>query len=234
MDLPQPRWLFLQEALGLTWSLLGDGPVLDEAKTQDLFEAIARAAHDGDIRSRGRCKEYFDHEEIVCLPGAVWDRAEISRRRSAIRTPRNHLGMNIWYVFTDVSLAAADVVQWASPAKRRLPQGLAHVTPAVVPDPAEEADETRAASEDSVVSARERRALEAEKRKEGYIRCARELYGDQVRAARENGRSPPDPNVSELARAIARETGGVVGTVKRALTKELICQGVTKPKVGAK
>jgi hypothetical protein len=100
---------------------------------------------------------------------------------------------------------------------------------------AQPAAESMAPTDSDATEQASQRKETAQEQRDRALQLAREIYAEQVREARGNGQPHADPNVTHIAKQVARKIGREFGTVKRWFTVDKIRTGVTKAtKVGGK
>jgi hypothetical protein len=136
--LPKPDWLTLGEALELAVEIT-------DAEQSAIQAALVRAFRDGNALTRGRCHEYFKHDQTPPLGGYIWDRADVNWKASSIMNPkdrpqsgRSREGV---YTFEDVTVDRKMLERWLGrgeskhePVQEAAPPSMDDVPPQLRPE----------------------------------------------------------------------------------------------------
>ena len=79
-NLPEPDWLALSESLRRATQAF-------DAELSAVETELGAAFHDGKIRTRGRCRTFFEHDSLRDLTQYIWDRAGVDWQQDRFAIP---------------------------------------------------------------------------------------------------------------------------------------------------
>ncbi len=123
-NLPEPVWITLSESARPAAQAFG-------AELSAVEPALVAAFHDGKIRTRGRCRSYFNDDWLHDLARSTWDRAGVVWQGNEFAIPSSQLGRKI-HIFEDVVVHREDLEKWvngAMPDSQGGPQEAAEAPP---------------------------------------------------------------------------------------------------------
>ncbi len=103
-NLPEPDWIALSESAKRAKRAFS-------AEQSAVKAALIAAFHNGNIRTRGRFRLYFENDQRHDLPRSVWDRAVVHWRLNKFFIPSDQLGPKM-YLVRDVDVCREDLEKW--------------------------------------------------------------------------------------------------------------------------
>jgi hypothetical protein len=88
--LPEPNWITLSESARRAAQAFG-------AEQSAVETALVAAFHDGKIRTRGRCRSFFEHGVLRDLASYIWDKAGVDWQQSRFAIPDDRRGRELHY-----------------------------------------------------------------------------------------------------------------------------------------
>lgn len=104
--LPEPDWISLSECPARVEQAFG-------VERHKVETALVAAFHDGKIRTRGRCRAYFEHNTLRDLEKYIWDRTGLDWQANKFAILDT--GVPI-YTFSDVVVCREDLAKWINGA----------------------------------------------------------------------------------------------------------------------